>query len=75
MTAFKNFELPEEEAMISFQHVKNVIQKFVGDGEKFFPSFYNCVSGDKHAFLFICSQLPIQKELQLSRTCRYPHER
>ena len=38
---FKNFELSEEEAMISFQHVKNVIQKFDGDGEKFFPSFYN----------------------------------
>ena len=36
--------------MISFQHVKNVIQKFDGDSEKFFPSFYNCVSGDKHAF-------------------------
>ena len=50
MTAFKNFELPEEGAMISFQHVKNVIKKFAGDGEKFFPSFYNCVSGDKHVF-------------------------
>ena len=50
MTAFKNFELSEEEAMISFQHVKNVIQKFDGDGEKFFPSFYNCVSGGKHVF-------------------------
>ena len=36
--------------MISFQHVKNVIQKFDGDGEKFFPSVYNCVSGDKHVF-------------------------
>ena len=51
MTAFKNFELSEEEAMISFQHVKNVIQTFDDDGEKFFPSFYNCVSGDKHVFL------------------------
>ena len=48
--AFKNFELSEEEAMISFQHVKNVIQTFDGDGEKFFPPFYNCVSGEKHAF-------------------------
>ena len=50
MTVYKNFELSEEEAMISFQHVKNVIKKFDGDGEKFFPSSYNCVSGDKHDF-------------------------
>ena len=50
MTVFKNVELSEEEAMISFQHVNNVIQKFDGDGEKFFPSFYNCLSGDKHVF-------------------------
>ena len=49
MTVFKNVELSEEEAMISFQHVNNVIQKFDGDGEKFFPSF--CLSGDKHVFL------------------------
>ena len=34
----------------TYQLVRNVIGKFKGDGEKFYPEFYKCVTGEEIAF-------------------------
>ena len=44
MKAFKDYTISIEENLICYGYVKDSIAKFKGDGEKFYPLFYKCVS-------------------------------
>lgn len=40
----------DEEASYTYKFVSQVVESFDGNAEKFFPSFYDCVSGDNIIF-------------------------
>ena len=46
----KSFQVTDEDVVVCFDMVKEIIQNYKGDGENFYPDFYNCVTGDEKAF-------------------------
>ena len=42
---FLNYAVNLNDTNYTYQLVRNVIGKFKGDGEKFYPEFYKCVTG------------------------------
>ena len=48
LSALKGYHL--DDANFSYQFVWKVIENFNGNGEKFYPQFYDCVSGDEIIF-------------------------
>ena len=47
---FLNYEVNINDTNYTYQLVRNVIWKFNGNGEKFYPDFYKCVTGEEIAF-------------------------
>ena len=47
---FLNYAINLNDTNYTYQLVRNVIGKFKGDGEKFYPEFYKCVTGEEIAF-------------------------
>ena len=45
-----NLNLNLSDTNYTYQLVRNVIGKFKGDGETFYPEFYKCVTGEEIAF-------------------------
>ena len=48
LSALKGYHL--DDANFSYKFVRKVIENFNGNGEKFYPQFYDCVSGDEIVF-------------------------
>lgn len=47
---FINYQVTLDDANFTYQYVRDVIKKFKGNAEKFYPSFYKCVSSDDIVF-------------------------
>ena len=47
---FLNYAVNLNDTNYTYQLVRNVIGKFKGDGEKFYPEFYKCVTEEEIAF-------------------------
>ena len=47
---FSSYVVTYDDALFSYQFVRDLIGCFNGDLEKFYPTFYKCVSSDENAF-------------------------
>ena len=47
---FSSYYCSLDDANFTYQFVRDVIKNFNGNGEKFYPLFYDCVSGDDKDF-------------------------
>lgn len=47
---FLNYNVNIDDISYTYQFVRDVIGKFKGEGEKFYPEFYKCVSGEEIVF-------------------------
>ena len=50
IVTFSSYNCSLDDANYTYQFVRDVIENFDGNGEKFYPLFYNCVSGDEIVF-------------------------
>ena len=51
LSALKGYTVSQlDDANFSYQFFRKVIENFNGNGEKFYPQFYDCVSGDEIVF-------------------------
>ena len=47
---FVVYSIDSDDAGVSYQFIKDCITNFKGDAEKFYPSFYKCVSSEDIVF-------------------------
>ena len=50
LKCFETYNCSLDEANMAYKYIKDVIKKYDGDAEKFYPKFYDCVSGDDIVF-------------------------
>ena len=50
INTFSSYYCSLDDANFTYQFVRDVIQSFNGNGEKFYPRFYDCVSGEDNIF-------------------------
>ena len=50
MKTFSSYYCSLDDANFTYQFVRDVIQSFNGNGEKFYPLFYDCDFGDDKVF-------------------------
>ena len=50
INTFGSYYCSLDDANFTYQFVRDVIQSFNGNGEKFYPRFYDCVSGEDNIF-------------------------
>ena len=48
---FSSYVVTYDDALFSYQFVRDLIGCFNGNSEKFYPTFYKCVSSDENAFI------------------------
>ena len=50
IATFSSYNCSLDDANFTYQFVRDVMKNYNGDGEKFYPLFYDCVSGDEIVF-------------------------